>query len=85
MIADTAHIVVTRALAEHDHDVAHFAAETAIKAAPYDDVPHLDYARVLDATGHAGLAEQHLDQHIYNRDDGDGPVEPPPRTRRVAG
>ncbi|MER6971175.1 LysM peptidoglycan-binding domain-containing protein [Nocardioides sp. NPDC000445] len=85
MIADTAHIVVTRALAEHDHDVARFAAETAIKAAPYDDVPHLDYARVLDATGHTRLAEQHLDQHIYNRDDGDGPVEPPPRTRRVAG
>ena len=85
MIADTAHIVVTRALAEQDHDLARFAAETAIKAAPYDDVPHLDFARVLTATGHAGLAEQHLDQHIYNRDDGDGPVEPPPRTRRVAG
>lgn len=85
MIADTAHIVVTRALAEHDHDLARFAAETAIKAAPYDDIPHLDYARVLSATGHAGLAEQHLDQHIYNRDDGDGPVEPPTRSRHAAG
>lgn len=85
MIADTAHIVATRALAEQNYDLARFAAETAITAAPYDDVPHLDYARVLSATGHAGLAEQHLDQHIYNRDDGEGPVEPPPRSRRAAG
>ncbi|MFD4323623.1 LysM peptidoglycan-binding domain-containing protein [Nocardioides sp. NPDC058538] len=85
MIVDTAHLVVTRALAEHNHDLARFAAETAIAAAPFDDVPHLDYARVLKATGHDRLAEQHLDQHIHNRDDGDGPVEPPSRSHRAAG
>lgn len=85
MIVDTAHLVVTRALVENDHDLARFAAETAINAAPYDDVPHLDYARVLKAAGHNALAEQHLDQHIHNRDDGDGIVEPPERSRRTAG
>lgn len=85
MVVDTAHLVATRALAEQNHELARFAAETAINAAPFDDVPHLDFARVLNATGHTGLAEQHLDQHIHNRDDGDGTVEPPERSKRAVG
>ncbi len=56
-----------------------------MKAAPYDDVPRLDFSRVLSATGHPGLAEDNTTEHIYNRDDGDGPAEPSNRSRRVAG
>ncbi|MEU6137579.1 bacterial transcriptional activator domain-containing protein [Nocardioides sp. NPDC047086] len=85
MIVDTAHIVVSRALAEGDHALAREAADIALLAAPHDDIPHLDYVRVLTATGHQGLAEKELDDHIYNRDDGDGPVEPPERSKRAAG
>ncbi|MFI5623479.1 LysM peptidoglycan-binding domain-containing protein [Nocardioides sp. NPDC051685] len=85
MIVDTAHIVVSRALADGDNDVAREAADIALRAAPHDDIPHLDFARVLTATGHQGLAEKELDDHIYNRDDGEGPVEPPARSKRAAG
>lgn len=56
-----------------------------MKAAPYDDVPRLDFSRVLAATGHSGLAEEQIAEHVYNRDDSDGPIEPPARSRRAAG
>ena len=85
MIVDTAHLVVNRALPEHEHEIARDAAEIAMKAAPYDDVPRLDFSRVLSATGHPVLAEEHTTEHIYNRDDGDGPIQPPARSRRAAG
>ncbi|MGY0541402.1 LysM peptidoglycan-binding domain-containing protein [Nocardioides sp. YJ-D4] len=85
MIVDTAHLVVNRALAEHAYESAREAAQIAMRAAPYDDVPRLDHARVLAATGHQGLAEQQLGEDIFNRDDGDGPTEPPQRSKRVAG
>ncbi|MFE3998022.1 LysM peptidoglycan-binding domain-containing protein [Nocardioides sp. YIM B13467] len=85
MIVDTAHLVVNRALPEHDYDIALEAAEIAMRAAPYDDVPCLDFARVLAATGHPGSAEDHIAERLYNRDDGDGPSDPPARSRRVAG
>lgn len=85
MIVDTAHIVVNRALSEHENQIAREAAEIATKAAPYDDVPRLDFARVLAAMGHQGLAEEYISDHVYNRDDGDGPVEPSIRSKRTAG
>lgn len=80
MIVDTAHLVVNRALTEHEHDLAHEAAEIAMKAAPYDDVPHLDFSRVLSTTGYQGLAEEHIAARIYNRDDGEGPTNAPARS-----
>lgn len=85
MIVDTAHLVVNRALPEHNYDIALEAAEIAMRAAPYDDVPCLDFSRVLAATGRPGSAEEHRAERIYSRDDGDGPADPPARTRRVAG
>ncbi|MET8520824.1 LysM peptidoglycan-binding domain-containing protein [Nocardioides sp. NPDC004968] len=85
MIVDTAHLVVNRALTDSQHDIAREAAEIASKAAPYDDVPRLDFSRVLSATGHSRLAAEHTAEHIYNRDDGDGPVEPPARSKRATG
>ncbi|MEU0265157.1 LysM peptidoglycan-binding domain-containing protein [Nocardioides sp. NPDC006303] len=84
MIVDTAHLVVNRALTEGQHDMAREAAEIASKAAPYDDIPHLDFSRILSATGHPDLAEEHIAEHIYSRDDGEGPAEPPARSRRAA-
>ncbi|MER6936134.1 LysM peptidoglycan-binding domain-containing protein [Nocardioides sp. NPDC127514] len=85
MIVDTAHLVVNRALTEDRLDIAREAAEIASKAAPYDDVPRLDFSRVLSATGHPGLADEYITEHIHKRDDGDGPTEPPGRSRRAAG
>jgi hypothetical protein len=85
MIVDTAHLVVNRALPEHDYGVALEAAEIAMRAAPYDDVPRLDFSRVLSATGRPDLADEHITKHIYYRDDGEGPAEPPTRSKRAAG
>ncbi|MFI5626974.1 hypothetical protein ACIA03_26180 [Nocardioides sp. NPDC051685] len=85
MVADTAHVVVNRALAKHEHEIAREAAEIAMKAAPYDDIPSLDFSRVLTATGRKDLADEHIKKHIYNRDDGEGPAEPPTRSKRAAG
>jgi hypothetical protein len=55
-----------------------------MKAAPYDDVPRLDFSRILSVTGYPRLADEQIADHIYNRDDGDGPAEPPTRSRRAA-
>jgi nucleoid-associated protein YgaU len=85
MIVDTAHLVVNRALVEDQHDIAREAAETAMKAAPYDDVPRLDFSKVLAATGHFGPAEMQVAEHIYRRDDGEGPTDPPARSKHTAG
>lgn len=85
MIVDTAHLVASRAVSENMYEVAREASEIAMKAAPYDDVPRLDFSRVLSATGYPGLAGEQMTEHIYNRDDGDGPAEPPIRSRRAAG
>lgn len=80
-----AHLIVNRAPAEYENEIARDAAEIAMRAAPCDDVPRLDFSRVLAAAGHHGLADEHLTEHVYDRDDGDGPAEPPVRSRRATG
>lgn len=80
-IVDVAHIVTTHALAEGDLAMAHEAVEVAHHAAPYDEITNLDLVAVASAEGHEELAEQLLNDRIYNRSDDDlGPVELPPRT-----
>lgn len=81
-IVDVAHIVTVHALAEGDLTTAHDAVEVAHQAAPYDEIANLDLVAVASAEGHDELAEQLLNDRIYNRSDDDlGPVELPPRTR----
>ncbi len=83
-IVDVAHIVVTRALAEHDLKLARFAAETAYRAAPHDEIARLDLIDVASAEGHGELAKRHLADDVINRSDDDlGPVDLPERTAKI--
>ena len=52
-IVDVAHLVITHALHEGDNDTARRSAETAVLAAPFEELPHLDLARVDQAAGRA--------------------------------
>jgi hypothetical protein len=83
-IVDVAHIVATRALAEHDLELARFAAETAYKAAPHDEIARLDLIDVASAEGHGELAKRQLADDVFNRSDDDlGPVDLPTRTAKI--
>jgi hypothetical protein len=83
-IVDVAHIVTAHALATGDLDLARFSAETAYRAAPYDETSRLDLIDVAAATGHAGAAQRQLIDDVLNRsDDGLGPIEVPDRTAEV--
>jgi nucleoid-associated protein YgaU len=84
-VVDVAHIVATDAFSRGDLDRAHMAAEKGCAAAPYDEVCRLDLAKVAEAEGHDTLAEQILDEQVFNRtDDNLPPIDVPKRTRTVA-
>ncbi len=84
-IVDTAHVIVVDALAKDDLATARRAAETACKAAPYDDICRLDLVKVTDAEGHIDAADRMLVDDVFNRtDDHLPPVDLPHRTREVA-
>lgn len=83
-VVDTAHIVVTDALSRGDLARAHAAAETACRAAPYDEIARLDLVKVAEAEGHDELAELMLRDDVFNRtDDHLPPIELPERTEQV--
>jgi nucleoid-associated protein YgaU len=83
-VVDVAHIVATDALSRGDLARARFAAETACRAAPYDEVCRLDLAKVAEAEGHGDEAEEILDKHVFNRtDDHLPPIDLPRRTAEV--
>ena len=85
-IVDTAHIVVLDALAKGDLATARNAAETACRAAPYDDICRLDLVKVAAAEGHDEVAEQMLTNDVFNRtDDHLPPIDLPERTGEVVG
>lgn len=84
-IVDTAHVVVIDALAKGDLRTARNAAETACKAAPYDDISRLDLVKVTAVEGHLEAADRMLVDDVFNRaDDHMPPVDLPDRTREVA-
>ena len=84
-IVDTAHVIVVDALAKDDLVTARKAAETACKAAPYDDICRLDLVKVTTLEGHVDAAERMLVDDVFNRaDDYMPPVDLPERTREVA-
>lgn len=83
-IVDVAHIVTTHALASGDLDLADFASQVAIAAAPYDDIANLDRAEVERATGNTESADSRLRDEIFNRSDDElGPIQLPPRTADI--
>ena len=83
-VVDVAHIVATDAFSRGDLDRAHTAAEKGCHAAPYDEVCRLDLAKVAEAEGHTTLAEQILDEEVFNRtDDHLPPIDVPRRTKTV--
>ena len=84
-VVDVAHIVATDAFSRGDLGRAHTAAEKGCHAAPYDEVCRLDLAKVAEAEGHTTLAEQILDEEVFNRtDDHLPPIDVPQRTKTVA-
>lgn len=73
-IVDTAHLVCTIALANHDHQAARAAAELAILAAPHEEIPRLDLIAVATAEGRRSEAD-HLIRATLNGDTTDTPHE----------
>jgi nucleoid-associated protein YgaU len=85
-IVDTAHIVVLDALVKGDLATARNAADTACRAAPYDDICRLDLVKVAVAEGHDDVADQILTDDVFNRtDDHLPPIDLPERTDLVVG
>lgn len=83
-IADVAHLVVARTMAEGDLETARAAAQMACSAIPFDEVCQLDLLKVAFAEGHTQTAAEMLDRDVLNRtDEYIGTVEPPDRTRTI--
>lgn len=83
-IVDTAHIVTTHGLALGDLDLARFSAETAYRAAPYDETSRLDLIAVANAAGDTADADRQLIEGVLNRSDDDlGPIDLPDRTAAI--
>ena len=72
-IVDVAHTVTTHALHAGDLQQARLAAETALLAAPEEEIPRLDLARVAKAEGLHDQAERILRDEVCNRSHDDGP------------
>lgn len=81
-IVDVAHVVVTHALYENDLDMAHWAANLALDAAPDEETPRLDLAQVCEARGEHHRAQALLDSEVFNRGE-DGPEDLPERTAAI--
>ncbi len=83
-IVDVAHIVTSHDLHAGDFRQAQLAAQTAILAAPDDEITRLDLASIAQAQGHEVEAEQIVRDQVCTRTDDDGPPpELPQRTERI--
>jgi len=83
-IADVAHLVATHALAAGDIKRARAAAEIALLAAPYEEIPRLDLVAVRAAEGHLEEAEDYVRDQVCNRSDDNGaPEDLSERTRAI--
>lgn len=76
-VVDVAHIVSTHALTEGEEELALWASERAIVAAPSEDKPRLDLVRALSAMGRTEEADEYVAAAIYNRSDDAGPPPAP--------
>ena len=83
-IVDVAHIVTTHALADGDTRPALLATQTALLAAPDEEIPHLDLAAIAKAEGRNGDAHRILREQVLTRTDDDGPpTDLSPRTEAI--
>jgi len=83
-VVDVAHTITTHALAHNDPTTARWAAETATRAAPYEDTPRLDLLAIADAEGDRDLAVRIARDQIANRTDDElPPCELPQRTTEI--
>ena len=80
-IGDVAHTISTHALHAGNLQLARLAAETALIAAPEEEIPRLDLAWVAEAEGLHDLAEQLLRDGVCNRSHDEGP--PPELSERT--
>lgn len=84
-VVDTAHLATTACLRAGDLHNARLATMTALRAAPYEDIPRLDMARITEAEGDQAKAEVIVRDEVCNVTDGDGegPLDVPARTQQV--
>lgn len=84
-IVDTAHLATTACLRAGDLHNARLATMTALRAAPYEDIPRLDMARITEAEGDQARAEAIVRDEVCNVTDGEGegPLDVPARTQHV--
>ena len=84
-VVDVAHLVITQALLSGDTLTARAAVETALRAAPAEEVSRLDLAAVGHADGHREEMQRFLRAEVFNRTDDDGPPpDLPARTQTIA-
>lgn len=84
-IVDVAHVVTTAHLAAGNLASAQAAAELAARVAPYEEIPQLDLAAILDGQGHHRAAAQRLRDFVTKRsdDEDDIPTELPARSEQI--
>jgi hypothetical protein len=83
-IVDVGHIVSAHALANHDTELALWAARTTYAAAPFDEVAQLDVIQAVAAGGYAEQVRKQLAERVFNRSDDDQPpIELPQRTAEI--
>jgi nucleoid-associated protein YgaU len=83
-IVDAAHILATHHLAVGEPASARAAAEAALRAAPYEEVPRLDLAAAHHAEGNNEKASRLVRDGICNRaEDSGAPEDLPTRTTNI--
>lgn len=84
-IVDTAHLATTACLRAGDLHNARMATMTALRAAPYEDIPKLDMARITEAEGDEAAADDLIRDEICNVTDTEGgsPLDLSERTQQV--
>ncbi len=82
MIVDVAHIVATHYLAAGEPAAAAAAAQVALRAGSYEDVPLLDLVAACDAQDQRAEADAYVKKILANHD-ADVEEDLPPRTAQV--
>lgn len=82
MIVDVAHTVATHYLAVGQPELAEAAAEVALKAGSYEDVPLLDLVAACDAQGKRAEADAYVARILANHD-AEVEEDLPPRTAQI--
>jgi hypothetical protein len=82
MIVDVAHTVATHYLGAGRPELAAAAAEVALKAGSYDDVPLLDLVAACDAQDKRAEADAYIARILANHD-AEVEEDLPPRTAEI--